>query len=191
MSLFGDHTADELRDLVKAKDYDIGQVQAAADAAGAAWQASDPLGYSDWLADWKRFRDRYAKARTTATIKLTAADILPGPDSLKPVEGAWQGILRALSVVDGVQTKGDFQELHNRLVAATNKPVDFSKQPTPIAHDTDLAVYHAADTGVRAIEAGEKAAKKAAGGFFAENWPWIAGIAVGAIAVNAAVKKIV
>lgn len=193
MTLFGSHTADELRDLVKAKDYDLGQVQAAYDGFAPAWNSQDPVNAGDWLADWKRFRDRYSVARTKATVALVAAELLPGPDNLKPVEGPWTGILEALTVKGTTPAggKGNFQELHDRLVRAQGHAVDFSKQPTPIAVDTDLQAYQGADKGAKAIEAGKKAAEKAAGSFFADNWPWLLGGAVAIIATNAVVKKVI
>jgi hypothetical protein len=190
MTLFGSHTADELRDLVKAKDYDIDQIQKAYDDFAPSWQTQDAAGAADWLVDWKRFRDRYTAARLRSTIALTAADVVPGPDNLKPVETVWQGVLDALTVkgTSPAGTKGNFQELHNRFATAQKKPVDFSKQPTPIAIDTDLQAYQGADKVVKGIEAGKKAAEKAAGSFLADNWPWILGGAL-ALGFGASVAK--
>ena len=187
MTIFGNHTVDELNDLLKAKDYDITQVQAAYNARGPAWHAKDANAESAWLVDWHSFLDRYDAAHAKAKAEITAAGFIIGPDDLKPVEGSWKAMMQALTKTEGSYTDQDFQGLHNRLANATG-PIDFSGQPTPIAHDTDLAAYQGADSVIKAGEAGAAAAKKSAGDFLTENWKPIA-LGVFVLGAGAAIVK--
>lgn len=188
MTLFGSHTVDELNDLLREKDYEITQVQGAYNANGPAWHAKDAAAESAWLADWHALLNGYDAAHSKAKTELLAMSIVPGPDSLKPVEGAFQGILKALTKTEGSYTDQDFQGLHNRLVAATGQTIDFSNQPPMTAHDTDLAVYQAADSGIKQGEAAASAAKKSAGDFVTSNWKPIV-IGVVALGAGAAIVK--
>jgi hypothetical protein len=72
-------------------------------------------------------------------------------------------VLHALSHTVGVTAKGDFQDLHDRLVAAQGKPIDLSKTPQPTATDADLGAYKIADAAIRAGEAAARDLKPSKG----------------------------
>lgn len=154
MSVLGFHSVAETKELLAAKDYDIKQVQDAFEAFAPEWLRNDPLTAADWTSDWNTFGVRYSAAKTGAVIGMAALNAASPlvPENLVPAEPFWNGILRALSKTPGFVQRGDFQDLHNRLVSAQNKPVDFSGQPQPTnASDADLAVFQASDATLKAL----------------------------------------
>lgn len=183
MTILGKWSVAELKDLVKAKDYDVKQVQDARN-----------LGQADaaWDADWAAFKSRYNDARTSAMLRIgEAGALLTVSDSVIPAQEQYEGILRALTKTPGRYTDKDFQGLHNRLVTFLGHPIDFSEQPQPKAGtDTDLDAYRGADSAVKAVEAAAKGTREAATSKTAMT---IAGGAVLALAVlvgvNAAVRR--
>lgn len=151
MTFLNHHTVAELRDWLAAIDYQVNQVAAAYVAFVPTWQAKDATAYAEWAADWQRFQTRYAAAHAKAQRAIARAFGMP--DSVSPVEDEWQEVLHALSRTAGVSAKGDFQDLHDRLVAVLGKPIDLSKTPQPTATDADLDAYKAADAAIKAGEA--------------------------------------
>ena len=167
MTVFGQNSVAELRDLTNAKDYTVNQVQSGYDAFAHDWQAKDPETEADWKRDWTTFLVKYKAARALAAGAFGKAKVMIGVrDSLIPAPIEYAAILKALRQTEGVQTKGDLQDLYDRLVAAGAK-VDVSKTPQPKAEDVDLSAYKAADT---AIKEGKKKVKEAGKGFLADNW---------------------
>jgi hypothetical protein len=159
MTILNHHTVAELRDWLAAIDYQMGQVISAYAAFAPAWQTQDPGAHRDWAADWKALQGRYSPAHFKAQAAIGLAQVALAPDSVIPVEDEWQGILHALSRTVGVTARGDFQDLHDRLVLAQGKPIDLSKMPQPTARDADLDAFKVADATIRA---GEAAARKVA-----------------------------
>ncbi len=162
----GAHSLAEVRELLKAKDYEHGQMQAAADKIGAVGiAAKDPT----WAADWKAFLDRYKKARDAAMT----TGILGSPDGplagVTPAEGTWQMILNTLTRDPSKPyTDQDEQGLFNRLTKAGAAP-DVSKVPQPATKDIDLGIYQKADDLTKQID-------KVVPPSPAKNpWPWVIG----------------
>lgn len=161
MTLLGQHTAAELRDWLEALDYQVNHVDAAFTAFGPTWQARDPASMQAWLADWKAFRARYDEAHKKAQHAVIVAHANPlAPDAVVPVEEEWQGVHLALAPAP-TTTRGDFQDLYNRLAAVRGTPIDLSQTPQPTATDVDLGAYKAAGAVIRA---GERAARQVGGG---------------------------
>jgi hypothetical protein len=154
MTILNHHSVAELRDWLAAIDYQIAQIAAAYAAFAPVWQSRDAATHHDWSDDWKALQTRYGVARAKALGAIARAQLeFALPDSMIPVEDEWQGVLHALSHTPGVSAKGDFQDLHDRIVVAEGKPIDFSKMPQPTATDADLGAYKAADAAIRAGEA--------------------------------------
>jgi hypothetical protein len=142
VTIFGQHTVSELRELLKAKETQINDVQAAFDAFSPQWKKQDQPSWSAWSVDWNNFGQRFMSARAKANLVLLRP--LSGvADTTIPAESEYQGILRALTAKEGTFTDTDFQGLHNRLVAAQKKPIDFSNTPQPTAGDADLQLRNA------------------------------------------------
>jgi hypothetical protein len=164
VTILNHHTVAELRDWLAALDYQIGQVAAAHAAFATIWELRDPVAHHEWAGDWKALQTRYGIARAKALGAIGRAQLEFGvPDSMIPVEDEWQGVLHALSHTVGVTAKGDFQDLHDRLVAAQGKPIDLSKTPQPTATDADLGAYKIADAAIRAGEAAARDLKPSKG----------------------------
>lgn len=169
MTVLGKQTVAELKDLLAAKDYTVGQLDRAYADFAPTWVNRDPTGFVDWTTDWNAFHGRYEGARTAAQRAIEFAKLNPVGDSLLVADTEYQGVLRALKQVDGTITKGDLQDLYNRIAAAGKTP-DVSHTPQPVAPDADLRAYKAADATVKAVETiGKDIAKPAASLFTPKN----------------------
>lgn len=152
MTILGQHTVNEIQDLLAAKDYTIKQIKTARDTM--VW--TDPVAAADWDKDFAALNKRYDAAALRARAVIISTYATSG--GAVPAEGTYQDVLSALSKIPGTTQKGDLQDLSNRLKEA-GAAQDFSQMPQPKATDADLAGFKAADT---TIKAGESAAGKAA-----------------------------
>ena len=151
MTVAGLHTVAELRDWVGALDAQIATMGDTSVRLAPTWSARDGAGFQAWIADFKALQARYAPARATAQGKLDAWSLLP--ESVDGAEEEWQGVERALRPSGTGSARGEFQELGNRLQAASSAPVVYTyDQPRP-GTDFDLGAYQAADTAAKAIDA--------------------------------------
>lgn len=139
MTIAGQPSVAELRDLVASHDYELAQLaQAYADFA-PNWVKQDPTAFVNWTNDWDAMNKRYQAARSMAENSFTAAKLSPIPDKDLPANAPWTAILRALKKIDGVVSPGDLQDLYTRFTAAGAKAVDFSKMPQPTpGNDQDM-----------------------------------------------------
>ena len=142
MTIAGAHTVAELIDLVKAKDYVIGEMQNGYDSFQDTWKATDAPTQSKWLDDWNALKTRYGRAHLLAEVEIANAKIQPLPNDVIPAETAWTSILRALQKIEGVVSPGDLQDLYMRLSNA-GKPVPTPRIPQPgKGTDVDLNVVN-------------------------------------------------
>lgn len=152
--ILGLMTVAELRDLLRAKDYQLKVLDRAAVSHGV-W--SDDARMADWNADFAALQARYATARRAAQLVIDAAEYNPIDDSLLPASAEFDGVMRALrknwdGKTGGALAKGDMSELSARLEADGGAP-DYSGTPQPrIDSDAALRIYKAADVIVRTIE---------------------------------------
>lgn len=126
------HTADELRDLVWAKD---GEIAFLTSYVYPLVLANAP----GWYADRDLLLDRYARARKLAMGVLnTQADLIPAGIP----EGPYQAILLALQQRPPGQSQGDLADLLSRYTDAGG---DLTSQhvPQPTARDHELEVMNA------------------------------------------------
>jgi len=138
MTIAGQHTAQELIDLITAKDAEISDIRTAYTAFQAAWAASDPTTQSAWDSDWTSFLMKYGAARAVAEDALMAAAATPIPNDMLPMETIYQGYLYVIQPVTDTVTPGSLGDLYNRLQAAMTAQGNSSTilttptpQPTP------------------------------------------------------------
>ncbi len=162
MTIFGQHTFAELKELIAAKDYEHTQIQAAYDAKPAIVNAADPK----WSNDWQAFLARYKSARLVclAEIATAGATTLGASLSVTPAEKQWQTLLHTLTQDPSKPyTDLDEQGLFVRLQKAGVQP-DVSHVPQPTSADIDLGVYKGADDllkgGAAVVAAATDAGKK-------------------------------
>lgn len=181
MTVAGMHSVAELEDLVKAKQYTVSQLTNAYKAFADKWQTMDRIGHDDWLNDWRAFAIRYEKAILSAKAVMTIAAGMTLPNALIPAEGTYQEVLRACTrQTDGSYSKGDLQDLHNRLSQAREKEVEYPKMPQPGIHtDLDLTVHDLADSTLKGAQAVSK-----------DNLPLIVGGTIlGTLVAMAAIRR--
>lgn len=162
--IFNQYTVAELEDLLKAKDYAFAQLRAAFDGFGSSWQDSDSAAFNDWLHDWTAINDRYALARRNAQNAIDGASSIVS-HSVILADGQYKDVLATLSANPQAmgQTKGDFQDLNDRLAAAIKKPIAYPNMPQPTSTDIDLVTYQAAGKAVKGIETAAKAGMSTGG----------------------------
>jgi hypothetical protein len=183
MTVLGQQSVAELIDLLKDKDYLVAQTQSAYNAQPQVVDTSDPL----WATQWAAFMSRWNAARSSAQTAIDLAKLnIFVSNSLLAAQSEYDGILKALQQTPGTVQTGDFDDLSLRLQKLV--PVDYSQAPQPDQTiDADLTGYQAADTAVKTVEAGEKAAGNAIKiGLGAVPWYVWAG---GALVLGLVIKK--
>jgi len=146
MTIEGNHTAGELSDLLRSKDYSIKALKQA--RASFVWP--DAAAGVDWDTDMAAFEKRYDSAATKARAAIIGA-YATGPlgANVISLEGYYQDVLHALTRITGQIQKGDFQELDSRFAIASGHEPDFSKMPQPTAVDADLNAFKSVDSVIR------------------------------------------
>jgi hypothetical protein len=155
MTILGQFTITELRDLIKAKDYTVGEIEKAYRELAVQWREVDPEGEADWRADWDAFRERYEAAKSQADTAFAAAKLMIGVrDDLIPAQGPYTSVLKSLTKDQGgAYGKGDLQDLYNRIVEFRQHPIPFPNLPQPTqGTDVDLNAYVAVDKTIRDLE---------------------------------------
>jgi len=154
--LFRNPTLAELDELIAAKDATILAVNAIeADPEKAkplvAWRTRAPAEVAAWLAEWDAMRARYNAARALR-VHVAASLALP-PEVIwgrvmQSIRQAWDpaGSLRQAAP----ESPGDLVDLVRRLNAQGVSP-DFSQIPQPVAPDSELLLFNAADAFLRSI----------------------------------------
>ena len=170
MTILGHASAAELQALLAAKNFENSRIQAARAASSVATPAA-----LAWDADWKKYLDRYAAAKSAAEITLGLANASGAGLDNYPAQDAWNWVLWAeheptltdrllgrLSTTPDKDT--DKLGLYRRFVPLFGE-VDFSGEPQPPKRDLDLAAFVATDAAARKLESAER---------FGLAWgPWI------------------
>lgn len=148
------HSVAELKDLLEVKQYTVEQLTKAYQEHKEAWITANIVEHDAWLTDWRAFVARYEPAVKDAKEKILAAWVFTAtPNELIPAEGAYDRLVKACTRSGtSVYTKGDLQDLHNRLSVARGRKVEYPNMPKSTAVDVDLAIYSASDVAVKEIE---------------------------------------
>ena len=132
----GFYTVAELKDLIAAKDVEMNAMALQIVKGDAGIQS-----------DFRALQDRYQKARATAIAAEGSMYSYITPDSLNVASGAadfaYKQIITALQQVPGVVSKGDKQDIANRLINKGWKPTYKVPQPKK-GSDVDEVVYKGA-----------------------------------------------
>jgi hypothetical protein len=163
MTIFGAPSIAELQDFVETKQYTVKQLTDAYLSFKDSWIAKNKNQHDDWIFDWRAFVARYEPAIRNAKIKIAAAGALVGvSNTLIPATDAYEEIRKALTRKnDGSYSKGDIQDLHNRLSEARGKDVRYDNQPQPkIDNDADKNIYNASNVAIKSVESVAKDVSK-------------------------------
>jgi hypothetical protein len=114
-TITGDWSLAELQDLLLAKDDEIKAIQDAFNSTPSnMW--SSPSDYNDWRADWAALQARYWKAKSNALTAIVAGTKGFITDlTIQSGQTEYDAVLRALKKDPSTVTKGDSQDLFNRL----------------------------------------------------------------------------
>ena len=136
MTIAGNHTPAETRELIKQKDRDLAAMANAFLEFESKWIADDIDEAADYRTDLEDLNARWSATMVKAKAQL---DSNPLPIS----EGTWQDILHTLQREPGHFQKGDFPDLLQRLA---NKGKEWRAPVNqPGAPDFDLDIYKTAD----------------------------------------------
>jgi len=144
MTILGQHTGGELRDLLRAYDYQLAQLQEAAAAAAPAWSRSDPGEHDRWTADFAAWQASYHP------VRQTAADSIAGwfeVDATDTRETEYQALAAAFAPL------ADFDRRMRAAPAAASSAPTYPNNPQPSAPDADRGAYVAVDAGIAAMPA--------------------------------------
>jgi hypothetical protein len=141
-TILGAWTIGELHDLLAAKAYEVGQINAVATSCAPAWAAADPTGYGQWAGELYDANQAFAVAQKSAQGVL---DLAPQAIwSFTPAGLAWDQVIAA---------SHPFQGLYARMTQSGQCAApDFSRMPQPTASDLDLNVFKLADVATKKIE---------------------------------------
>jgi hypothetical protein len=131
-TVLGAYSVEDLDKLIKNKD-----VELAAMSVEVA-KSTDPSIQHDWAA----LNQAYQAARTAGLKAITDGRSFFMPDSLEATYNtneAYKNIITALQPIPMQVTKGDKQDIGNRLIAAGWKPS--YKLPEQLQSDADLTFY--------------------------------------------------
>ena len=137
MTLGSLYTNAELRDLLAAKDAEMGSIEKAFHAFDPTWMRDDRNADILWLRDFNALKARYAKARASAVSKLSGDDVMdPLPENLIVADTDYRAVLSALQARSGVTAPTDLQGLWGRLQTAQNaSQAKRGLPPKPLVED--------------------------------------------------------
>jgi len=141
--ILGQYSIGDLDDLLKAKSYDIGRLQTLWTQLQGPWLSVDQIAANDWQADWNLFSTKWNNAASTASAIVSDAKATQAPIALMPANDIYLSLLHILKQKDGVISKGDYDDLFQRLSAANlqlSNMGDFSNWNTPQAQNTDADI---------------------------------------------------
>jgi len=166
MTIMGQHTIAETKELIDQKQSDINAYQKAYDLILAKWQKFDAHEAEEWGKDFSDFRQRWTVAVVKARALMFATGSVLVSDSITPAEAAFNIILEALQRTPGRFQKGDFPDLIDRWSkAGLPSPNIVTRQPDSI--DVDLEGFKVADSATKGLESTAK-----------NPWLWVgAGVA--------------
>lgn len=131
MPFLGLHTVNETKDLIKAKDIGIADVEKARAALSAPPDDT-------WDSQWSDFKNRYNIAKAAAITEIATTTNPLVSNNYQTVELGYQGILDSLSKTPGTTQPGDFQDLWSRANAASVTPIpDHTAEIQPDSNTTD------------------------------------------------------
>jgi hypothetical protein len=124
---------DDLKQAIQASDYRIEQLGKSFGEFSATWAAKDPQGFADFLNDKTALEMRYGAAKANAkSLATMAKSAATGGLGIGDVVAQ---IYAALKQHPGVVSRGDYDDLVERLAAAKGSPVgsavDLAKMPQP------------------------------------------------------------
>jgi hypothetical protein len=140
MTIRGQHTPAETRELLIQKDKDLAAMAKAFLEFEPKWTELDIDQVVDYRKDLEDLAKRwdFTKAQTNQVLAINTLTS----------EDAWQGILHTLQKTPGHFQKGDFPDLVQRLFKAGKEWRAPVQQPT--APDFDLDIYNTADKALKA-----------------------------------------
>ena len=160
MTILGQHSVTELKDLLKAKDSNLADMAKAASSFGPKWKVSDPSSYSAWMSDYNLLKAGYSLAAIEAKAEILGGEMTPFvSDDNIPAETGYQAVISSLQKTPGVVSTGDFQDLFSRIQTAQKQAgqAPYKESPTPQptkGSDTDLNTMNAATDALNSLPTG-------------------------------------
>jgi hypothetical protein len=171
MTILGEQSLAELKDLLAAKDKEFAVItNALASTPQTSWP--NTALYTDWMNDWTALQARYNAVRKLAQGDIDTGNWQPVPLSIQPAQMRWNDVIKAIQPVYNTTTKGDLVDVHARLNAVQKIPVYTVPQPLK-SSDFEQTVF---TTLAPFDPIGDKRA--------AENWKKDIAIGVGATLVG-------
>lgn len=169
MTVLGQHTIAETRDLMKVVDYRFKEVEKGFQRISEQYKQDHADEYrllaSDWTAEKKRWEDTADVVSAKLTIMNATNPATPATWIVSEPE-----YKRILGFVEYGESSGverparpiDLRGIQDRIEKILNAPIDLSKRPDMTASDVDIAAIKKLDASIKAGEAAAAKAKAAA-----------------------------
>lgn len=187
MTVLGNHTIAETRDLMRTVEF---RIERAADLVNRLPFSTDNV---KLVKEWNEFVEvRWKNAHDQALNRILVLkfDNPLASESVIPAEGEFKLVMKARNQQgEGIVVPGDLSDLIHRLEVGSGQSLDEDNHPLPTGFDPDLAAFQAVDAKIKAGEKAAEDAKKAAGNAAKSNVGLIIGLsALGIVGVVVATK---
>jgi hypothetical protein len=113
--IWGKYSVAELADLLVAKDQEMKALEDAWRKYDAQWMSYDPAADNAWMADFNLLKNRYGAARVKASASVAAAESAHEDEKNIGADAEFKGVIASLKQDPTTVSKGDLQDLWDRL----------------------------------------------------------------------------
>jgi hypothetical protein len=147
-TIAGQYTIAELKDLLTAKDSDMGNLSTMVGQFFSTWQKQNANAANAWHNDWQTLIGRYASAKSSAQNHITLAAVNFMPDSMIPADDVYRAVLTALNPAwqTNGSAPGSLSDLSQRIALAGASTANLVPTPQPNStSDVDVNVFNKAN----------------------------------------------
>ena len=162
MTVLGNHTIAETRDLMKVVENRFREVEKGFQQISSQYKAEHPDEYRLLALDWEKEKKYWNDESNAVSIKLTIMNASPYPADLIPAEPEYRRILGFVEygAASGVERRaGDLRDCELRIEKALGRQLVYGR-PDMTSSDADSAALKRVDASIKAGEAAAAAAKK-------------------------------
>lgn len=162
MTVLGNHTVGETRDLMKVVENRFKEVEKGFQQISPQYKAEHPDEYRLLASDWEKEKKHWEDESNAVAIKLTILNTSVSPADLIPAEPEYKRILSFVEygASSGAERRpGDLRDCELRIEKALGRQLIYGR-PDMSSSDADSAALKKVDASIKAGEKAAGAAKK-------------------------------
>lgn len=162
MTVLGNHTIAETRDLMKVVENRFKEVDKGFQQISSQYKTEHPDDYRLLALDWEKEKKHWTDESNAVAIKLTILNTGLSPATLIPAEDEYKRILGFVEygASSGVERRaGDLRDCELRIEKALGRQLIYGR-PDMNSSDADSAALKKVDAAIKAGEKGAQAASK-------------------------------